>query len=267
VRTELSPREITSYGEKGFLVIDDFLSDIELIEWREKIDAAARERGRYLLPGQRWEENRETGEYYSIVLSQRVNLSRSNQGVRGLIVNPRIGRLISRLSGIGAVRMWHDQLLIKEPYSPPTSFHLDEPFWSFTSDQALTIWVALDDATLQNGAMCYLPGVHRERRRVQIDLTGDIGSIFRSYPEWATIDPVFCPVCAGGCIFHHGLVAHGACANMTPRARRAMTAGFFPDGSTFNGIQNILSDEEMAGLRVGDLLDDDEFYPLLYSNS
>jgi hypothetical protein len=52
---------------------------------------------------------------------------------------------------------------------------------------------------------------------------------------------------------------------MTPGFRRAMTCAFMPDGATFNGIQNILSDEQLATLKVGDLLKDDEQNPLLYT--
>jgi ectoine hydroxylase-related dioxygenase (phytanoyl-CoA dioxygenase family) len=72
-------------------------------------------------------------------------------------------------------------------------------------------------------------------------------------------------VAAGGALFHNGLTFHGAGANMTPRARRAMTAGFMPEDATFNGIQNILSPERVARLRIGDPLADDDENPVVYS--
>ena len=46
--------------------------------------------------------------------------------------------------------------------------------------------------------------------------------------------------------------------------RRAMTCGFMPDGSTFNGQQNILTKEQMAQLEIGDVLEDDSQSPLIY---
>jgi hypothetical protein len=51
---------------------------------------------------------------------------------------------------------------------------------------------------------------------------------------------------------------------MTPNWRRAMTAGYMPDGSTFNGKQNVLSDAQVAALKVGDLLNDEAQNPLLW---
>jgi hypothetical protein len=51
---------------------------------------------------------------------------------------------------------------------------------------------------------------------------------------------------------------------MTPGIRRAMTCAYMPDGSTFNGQRNILREEQIARLAVGDVLDDDEQVPLIY---
>ena len=52
---------------------------------------------------------------------------------------------------------------------------------------------------------------------------------------------------------------------MTNGFRRAMTCAYMPDGAQFNGIKNILSDEQVAQLKIGDLLNDGEQNPLIYS--
>jgi len=38
-----------------------------------------------------------------------------------------------------------------------------------------------------------------------------------------------------------------------------------PEGATFNGIKNILSDEQVDKLKIGDLLNDNNQNPLIYS--
>jgi ectoine hydroxylase-related dioxygenase (phytanoyl-CoA dioxygenase family) len=91
-----------------------------------------------------------------------------------------------------------------------------------------------------------------------------MADLFKIYPEMADIDPVAVPMKAGDCSFHNGLVAHGAGANMTRTRRAAMTCAYMPDGSTFNGKKNILSDEMIASLKVGDVLNNDEQNPLIY---
>jgi hypothetical protein len=52
---------------------------------------------------------------------------------------------------------------------------------------------------------------------------------------------------------------------MTNRPRRAMTCAYMPDGSTFNGVRNILPEEYFNSLKVGDLLNDDVVNPLIYT--
>jgi len=76
-------------------------------------------------------------------------------------------------------------------------------------------------------------------------------------------EPIIGEMKAGDAGFHNGLTAHAAGPNMTPYPRRAMTCAFMPDGSVYNGQQNILSEQYMAGLNVGDPLQDDEQNPLV----
>ena len=90
-------------------------------------------------------------------------------------------------------------------------------------------------------------------------------SLFELYPKFIGREPVAAPMKAGSCSFHNGMLVHAAGANMTPHVRRAMTCAFMPDGSTYNGQQNILSDAQIAKLNVGDVLDDAAQNPLIYT--
>ena len=92
--------------------------------------------------------------------------------------------------------------------------------------------------------------------------------IFELNPELLKLQPpVAAPMRAGSCSFHNGLMMHGACANMTPGSRRAMTCGFMPDGSTFNGIRNILPESYYQSLKAGDQLNNNDINPLIYSKN
>jgi phytanoyl-CoA hydroxylase len=92
-------------------------------------------------------------------------------------------------------------------------------------------------------------------------------SIFSVYPQFKSSQTVAAPMKAGSCSFHNGLLIHGAHANMTPGPRRAMTCAFMPDGSTFNGISNVLPEEELARLQVGELLNNDAITPLIFKRT
>jgi ectoine hydroxylase-related dioxygenase (phytanoyl-CoA dioxygenase family) len=70
---------------------------------------------------------------------------------------------------------------------------LDNPYWSFSSRDSISIWVALDDATLSNGCLYYLPGTHRSGRFETVGIGEHLGGLFKLYPEWLDITPVACP--------------------------------------------------------------------------
>ena len=171
------------------------------------------------------------------------------------------------LADVEGIRIWHDQALIKPPHGNPTAWHLDVPYWSFDSPNAISCWMALDDATLANGCMWYLPGVHKTARYDNVGIGENLGGLFKVYPGWRTIEPQSCPCRAGSIAWHNGLTAHAAGPNMTTRPRRAMTCAFIPDGGRFNGKKNILPDDYFASLKIGNLLDDEKQNPLVWHNS
>ena len=169
----------------------------------------------------------------------------------------------------------------------------------------MSLWVALDDATLDNGCLLFIPGSHRVTEYHRNAGIGEkLGELFDKYPEWEgrpEMEPIAVPMKAGAASFHTGMTAHGAGANMTPRRRRAMTCGYMPDGATFNGNpcvflstimlvfltvrhstssilmfgnallrihrRNVLPPDYLATLSIGDVLDNDNLNPLLWRSA
>ena len=265
MKAGLSNDQIDSYRVNGFIVIHDFLTPEELEVWRVAVDEAVAARGRTKLAERQGDERWQEGDsYYDRVFVQRTNLWMDNGKVRKLMLDPRIGKMACDLAGVEGMRIWHDQALNKGPWANPTGWHLDNPYWSYHTRDALSIWVALDDATLENGCMYFMPGSHKTATFENTGIGENIGDLFRVYPQWADTEAVAAPMRAGSCSFHNGLTAHGAGANMTLGWRRAMTCGYMPDGSTFNGKQNVLPDAYFSTLKVGDVLDNDEQNPLIF---
>jgi phytanoyl-CoA hydroxylase len=271
VRDSPTEQEREFYKKQGYLVVQEFLDKAELAHWREVVDDAVAVRG-----GQRFSFKRqadssvseprkpEEQSYYDRVFTQRVNLWQTHEGVRKLMLTRDLGQFVGEVAGVEGLRIWHDQALIKEPYANPTAYHLDVPYWSFTSADAISIWVALDDATLENGCLYYVPESHRAKKFDNVPIGQYIGALFDVYPDWRHVSPVACPVPAGGALLHNGLTFHGAGANMTNRQRHVMTCAYMPDGATFNGQPNVLPPEYLKLLAVGDVLNNDAQNPLVY---
>lgn len=272
MRTQLSAEQIAFYRENGFLVIENFLDENELALWREVTEEAVAQRleaaaGAGFSPDrpETLVNQADPDAYYALVFVQCVRLADTHEGMAKLMLDERLGEMAGTLAGVDGIRIWHDQALIKPPYGNPTAWHLDVPYWSFFSRDALSIWVALDDATLANGCLWYLPGTHKLAREENVDIGPNMGDLFKLYPEWKEIEavPAACP--AGSAVFHNGLTAHAAGANMTPRPRRAMTCAYMPDGCRFNGQRNVLPPDYFNSLKVGDLLNNDRQNPLIWS--
>jgi ectoine hydroxylase-related dioxygenase (phytanoyl-CoA dioxygenase family) len=268
MRNELSQQDIAQYRRDGFIVIENFLSTEELELWRAALDEAVAKRNGNKMPDRKevyGKGDDADKSYYDNVFDQLINLWQDNEKIKKIMLDERIGKMAAELSGCNGIRIWHDQALIKKPWANPTSWHLDTPYWSFSDRRALSIWVALDDATYENGCLFFIPGSYNQTTFENPGIGKNMGAIFTTYPEFKTSKSIAAPMKAGSCSFHNGLTIHGAHANMTPGYRRAMTCAYMPDGNTFNGTPNILPDDVVSRLKVGDLLNDDTLTPLIYS--
>ncbi|WP_395141851.1 phytanoyl-CoA dioxygenase family protein [Armatimonas sp.] len=271
MKNQLSEAQIASYRESGFLVIENFLDANELSHWQKTTQEAVDQRLAMTAAGvTQTETNRilsnqqNPDSYYAQVFTQCIKLLETHAGMKELMLDPRLGELAATLAGIDGIRIWHDQALFKPPFGNPTGWHLDNPYWSFSTRDTLSLWVALDEATLGNGCMWYIPGSHKTATWENAGIGQNMSDLFKLYPQWRTIEPVACPCPAGSAVFHNGLTAHGAGANMTNKPRRAMTCGYLPDGSVFNGTQNILPDDYFHSLKIDDLLNNDTLNPLVW---
>ena len=267
MKTDITPHQIATYRTQGFIVIDDFLTPAELEHWRTvtmeavqmRLADSAVENNRAILNNQR-----DPDAFYAQVFTQCLRLADIHPGMAKLIFDERLGAVAGALAQVDGIRIWHDQALFKPPYGNHTAFHFDNPFWSFYHRDALSIWVALDDATIANGCLWYLPGTHNEAAFQAVGIGENLGDIFKAYPQWTQIEAVPAPCKAGSAVFHNGLIAHGAGTNMTAHPRRAMTCAYMPDGSTFNGQKNVLPDGYYNTLKIGDALNDNNINRLIW---
>jgi phytanoyl-CoA hydroxylase len=266
MKTNLSPDQVAQYQKDGFIHIPGFLTAAEVAELKGAVLETAKAMGKKKVGGggvDGWDEGE---DFYDRVFTQRLNLWKINDTVKRYMTNPDLGKMMCQLEGIEGIRVWHDQTLIKEPFGNATAWHLDVPYWSFTSRHAISIWIALEDATYQNGCLYFIPGSQKVASYENVGIGQNQADLFRVQPKLNLADPVGAPMKAGDCSFHNGLTAHGAGANMTRGRRIAMTCGYMPEGSTFNGQPNIIPKEYLATLKEGDVLENDAQNPLLYSS-
>lgn len=259
---ELTQEIVETYRRDGFLHVPGLLSPEEVSHWKREIERASDERTERI-PSH--DDGGKTGnEYYDRVFKQRVNLWQSDEAVAELVLDPAIAGMAARLEGLDSVSLWHDQALIKQPWANPTSWHIDDPYWSFYTRKATTCWTALEDVTLQNGALYFLPGTHETATYDNVLIGQNMNSLFDVYPDWAKIEPVPVEMKAGDCSFHNGLTAHAAGPNMTTGTRAAFSIIYMPADATYNGIKNVLPPRLLESLEPGAPLNDPQQNPIVF---
>ncbi|NQU40691.1 MAG: phytanoyl-CoA dioxygenase family protein [Lentisphaerae bacterium] len=264
MNTELNQEQTDNYQRDGFIAHRGLLSADEVSELKVAVLEAVGSMGKRKVAGGGRNMVAGEDEFYDQVFTQRLNLWRINDTIKRYMLNSRIGAMMCALEGVEGFRVWHDQALIKEAYDNPTGWHLDNPFWSFSSRHAISIWIALEPATFQNGCMWSVPESHKLARFDNSGIEFNMKALFKIYPEMMMADSVGVPMAPGDCSFHNGLTAHGAGASMTRGRRIAMTCAYMPVGSTFNGQQNILAEDYFESLKEGDVLDNDDWNPVVF---
>ena len=135
----------------------------------------------------------------------------------------------------GNVRFWHDQLFCKPAkHGGVVSWHQDYSYWTRTKPMAhLTCWIGLDDSTLANGCLQYIPGSHHWDLLPITGLAGDMDAIksVLTDEQYAKFDnPAVIELKAGQAAFHHPLLIHGSRENNTQIPRRATVINVLRDG-------------------------------------
>ncbi|MEC7987960.1 MAG: phytanoyl-CoA dioxygenase family protein [Myxococcota bacterium] len=138
------------------------------------------------------------------------------------------------------VLLFQDLIIWKPPFSelpihPPRTveWHQDYSYWPLRRPSGITIWIALDDSTPDNGAVFYIPKSHRwgecqATLYSQNESYTDNSSLPVLSVEEQSKEPISCQ--AGSAIAHHPLCCHMSPVNQSERHRRAWSLTFLkPD--------------------------------------
>ena len=119
----------------------------------------------------------------------------------------------------------YDMFINKGPQSGiPTPWHQDSAYCPPIPDmRALTFWLALDDATIENGCLWMAPGSHKKGTMPHIKNSNGVLECEGSEIMGQAIE-----LKAGSCVLFDGFTAHYSRGNKSKEHRRVLTTNYRP---------------------------------------
>jgi phytanoyl-CoA hydroxylase len=144
--------------------------------------------------------------------------------LRALEQHPTSRRMVARLLGEPPL-LAQEMALLKPPRGREKPWHQDHAYFDYpVGTPVVGVWIALDDATPENGCMRVVPGSHRAGPRVHFQKR-----------DWQVCDTdilgqrvAAVPLRAGGCLLFDGLLLHGTPANRSACRREALQFHYVP---------------------------------------
>ena len=263
----LTEAQIRSFHENGYL--NDsirVLTDEQLHALRERLDAVIE--GKSAAPPEALRNLTGGGLKSDRVVVQIVNIWQADDLFRAHLCNPIITGMIAQLMDTDTVRVWHDQVQYKPPViGTSTNWHQDYPAWPILAPADLiSCWVALDDATLENGCMRMVPGSHKWGTHPALGTGDGFAPTYEAgkLPDGAEIESVPIEVPAGCAAFHHCQTWHGSAPNPSNKHRRAIAVHYMPGHTRYvpHGTHLI---QNRVQVEPGEILTGD-YFPTVYED-
>ena len=160
-------------------------------------------------------------------------------------------RELAKSLDLEAPAVIQSMVIFKQPhFGGVVNPHQDSTFLHTTPMRLCGVWIALEDADLENGCLWFAPGTHRagiSRRMLRVSRNGRVeltfeGEDLRVEPE--RFAPV--PVKKGGMVLIHGEVVHKSEENKSARSRNIFTFHMYDAGKSEWSKDNWLQPTEQV---------------------
>jgi chlorinating enzyme len=131
------------------------------------------------------------------------------------------------------IGLWSSHFISKDAYvGRATPWHEDSAYWNgriSSFDKIVTVWLAIDRSSKENGCMRVIPGSH-DNGFSEYEEVESKTNLFNSQIKKGKIDEshaVYFELERGECSLHDGRIIHGATPNTSPNRRCGYTMRYF----------------------------------------
>lgn len=210
----LSKEQLEAFERDGFLVVDllDGAMTQQIQKWSQEVHDLPYEAGKWMP----YEEQLADG---SRVLCRTENFADFHAGFNGLFRGRRLVGLLEQIQGEPMV-LFKEKINYKRPGAGGFDAHTDAPAYQHAGVlKHLTINMAVDEATVENGCLEVVRGSHKMSVPI-----GEDNCIEKSWEEAQKWEAV--PLKPGDTLIFGSFLAHRSGPNTTTRPRAAIYATF-----------------------------------------
>ena len=213
----LSKQQIAQYHEDGYIVPDFSLSEDTLTTIRKKHDQLVQNHPAFT-------------DYCPALLpfdASFVEFAR----------NETILDMVSQLIG-DDIALWNCSFFAKPArIGSKTPWHQDGQYWPIRPLATCTVWIAVDDSTVENGCLQVIRGSHQDKQLQKHHINDGPGLALNQElaPEQiqdASVENI--ELIAGQISLHDVYLVHGSEPNQSALPRRGMTLRFMPTTSHYD---------------------------------
>ncbi|MDA1190672.1 MAG: phytanoyl-CoA dioxygenase family protein [Candidatus Poribacteria bacterium] len=234
----LTPDQKARFQQDGYLRLDPFIPSDDLEPLRRRLDALLS--GAEAFPPESYQtldpQKYRTANGLPIPEGiQRPMLH--DEAFARIAQHPNLVAVMRGLIGEDA-QLFTDQVIVKNPEAGVTThFHQDGYYWRNSGARTINLWIALDDADEDNGALIFMPGSQRDglvdheayydEPTLHSGVTGKAFQRLRIPLETVDFTKERAePVKAGGCVLFGKHCWHRSNPNRAGRQRRAYAIAY-----------------------------------------
>ncbi|MEO9004072.1 MAG: phytanoyl-CoA dioxygenase family protein [Ginsengibacter sp.] len=226
---KLSPQQIESYNNDGFIIVKDFLKDAEI----NKLYAIATGDG--AMSKHAFDLNDQAGKKTKLTLWY----TPGNDAYGLLTKSERMVHSVDKLmEGDSAVCHFHSKLMQKEPrVGGAWEWHQDYGYWYKNEflfpGQMMSVMIAITKANKENGCLQVIKGSHK-MGRIEHGFAGEQVGASQHYVDLAlkSMELTYVEIMPGDALFFHSNLLHRSEANLSESPRWSLI-------SVYNRSENI----------------------------
>lgn len=208
----LTDAQVAQYNELGFVVLEDVFDAPTMEALDQALEAHFRKHEEAL------RAEGDSGISRAGEIAFTAYIAEEDETVRAFVKRPEFVELSTRLLGTGDTDLYWNQTVYKHPEGDKEfPWHQDDAYTPVRPAPYLTLWLAISDATPENGCISVLPGSHadglRPHEATSIGLVG--------YPSDAPDQGIQVPVRSGSMIAFPSLCLHKSGPNRSSSMHKA----------------------------------------------